>query len=306
MDNTGTVYLITAISGVAFSCLNVFINSCILRTHGLHISLVNDKHRQTLLSLILLFASTCSIFSYLLNYLAVNNVVSNIFTLIVFTIVQYGLVIINHNSFARLGAAQSHLSTFRKLYAFWPILYLIPIITLIPIYLAAIETIPKGLPLNKSKFNRFYFKPLNIFLVIATELLASFIDLYLLTCVNQSQPIDEETSNSTSNQLIDFKSSLAIYKSGNIWLDYIVIWIVLLLDIFIKILIANGIPLLFDSAVTITTLALRSKFNLQYGQVLLSHLQCSNPDASKDPSGVTDMAHNWNTIDPIQSGSVQV
>lgn len=47
--------------------------------------------------------------------------------------------------------------------------------------------------------------------------------------------------------------------------DYFVTWVFLLADIVIKILIVMGIPVLFDSALTVGTIAMRARCNLGYG-----------------------------------------
>jgi hypothetical protein len=61
------------------------------------------------------------------------------------------------------------------------------------------------------------------------------------------------------------KSNVFNDLSYDILLNYIFTWVVIALDVCIKLAIALGHPLLFDSIITILSVTLRSRVNLRYG-----------------------------------------
>ncbi|KAI8892067.1 hypothetical protein BC833DRAFT_612725 [Globomyces pollinis-pini] len=255
---------VTITGGSCFSGMNLTLTFQVLKSFGLELNLKNDPSRQTVLALILLVASICTVISYPLNQTGQVVQLANFLSLTVFVCVQYGLVIINHNTLSRLGATRNNSSLLKKLSKFWPLLYFIPIFTLIPIYMAAIETIPLGLPLNRSKYNVFYFKPLNIALVMLTEVWAVMTDIKLLIQVGDSLSRNPKAINSNSFSM-NWKK-VRLYNTNKLWFNYIIIWMLLCFDIIIKLMISLGIHLLFDSSITICTLAMRAKCNLKYGE----------------------------------------
>ncbi|KAI8892066.1 hypothetical protein BC833DRAFT_612724 [Globomyces pollinis-pini] len=270
---------ITVGGGCTFSGMNLLLTSQTIRKYGVTLNLKNDKYRQTVLSLILFFGSLCTLISYPLNQIENYQMFANGISITVFTCIQFGLVIINHNTLARLGATRTDSTFIKKLHKFYPIMYLIPFITMIPIYLAAIETFPEGLPLNRSLYNTRYFKPLNIALVLITEFCAVCTDIKLLVQVGDS--IVESTQHrrklQDSNDSTSNWKKVANYNSKDTWMDYMIIWGLLAFDISIKTLIYLGYPLLFDSSITICTLAMRARCNLQYGLMLKNMFD--NPDS---------------------------
>jgi len=140
--------------------------------------------------------------------------------------------------------------------------------------------------LNTSPYNKLIFKPLNIALIISTEALAISIDMLLLRAIgaskrglkwmekiksafsskNNSAKIagDVEGAGGNEKQEEDDNPQFFVQISLDLFVNYALTWFLLLVDVVIKVLIVYGYPVLFDSIVTILTLALRAKCNLQY------------------------------------------
>ncbi|KAI8897202.1 hypothetical protein BC833DRAFT_56654 [Globomyces pollinis-pini] len=134
-------------------------------------------------------------------------------------------------------------------------LYLIPFFTLIPVYFCIIEAVPKNLFLNRSSYNALYFKPINIGFILVTEALAVVTDFKLLAKIFHELNLEKST-----------KTKMKKSATAKLMLfEYIIIWLLLLFDVALKVIIASGISILFDSAVTATTLVMRVKCNLSYG-----------------------------------------
>lgn len=224
-------------------------------------NLFNDKNRQSVLNLICLIGALTGIVAYPVNQTGTSIWAQNICTLIIFVCVQYGLVIITHNSFARANnismKTRLEQSTLDWCCLF---LYFLPIFVLIPVYIAAYETLP-NLPVNLSSYNALYYKPLNIGLVVATEFLASISDIWLLKQTLSMKFAILRNSNDRS----DRSKKRISGESVDLMASYFCIWSLLMVDIFIKVLIIRGVPVLFDSIISITTIALRARCNLQYG-----------------------------------------
>ena len=130
-----------------------------------------------------------------------------------------------------------------------------------------------------------------------TELLATLSDIFIMRRVQQCvfnesrrQRLDDEfdskfgedafdasfrfdpqTSDSTivrSQSPPHYDKPAHIRIPSDIWGTYMIIWFLIGLDILIKLLIYLGYPLLFDSIITLTTIAMRARANLQFGLVL--------------------------------------
>jgi hypothetical protein len=130
---------------------------------------------------------------------------------------------------------------------------------LIPVYFAGKEKIPEGKLLNASDWNKLIFKPMTLGLIITSEILATISDIALLRGVFKIK-----------NQLL--QGSKSEKKSKNIdaisldlIVNYLITWFMLFADIVLKILIIYGYPLLFDSIVSIATIALRARSNILFG-----------------------------------------
>jgi hypothetical protein len=161
---------IISVTGGSFFCgITLVLTLQSLWQFGLEISLWDDRKRQTLLNVLCLSAALTGMISYPLNQTQHFTFFCNILSIIMFTCAQYGLVILNHNSLARANNISETLTVSQlKLDVFCYLLYFLPLATLMPIYFAAMETIPINQPLNFSLWNRNVYKPLNIGLGILT------------------------------------------------------------------------------------------------------------------------------------------
>jgi hypothetical protein len=223
---------------------------------GFQIGLRNNKKRQKLLNILCMVACMCGTLCYPVNYLEVVPIMSSILTLIFFACIQFALCIVNHNSFVRLLVISNRL---QLRYDGILAIYALPLFTMIPIYLAAAENIPQNIRLNLSTWNSMVYKPLNIFLVVGTELIAFVTDVLILRKMRQN-------------------------ISRGLMKMYFVTWTFLLIDIVIKYLIAMGYPLLFDSILSTLTIAMRARVNLKFGLDLKKGIQNKGGDDSSSDS----------------------
>ncbi|KAJ2999553.1 hypothetical protein HDV02_002518 [Globomyces sp. JEL0801] len=264
------IVLATLGCGCFFAGMNLALIQSTLKEYGIHLNLQNDSHRQTVLCLVLLVSTLSAIIVYPVNEEGSQITLINILTLSQLSSVQYGLVIINHNTIFRFGAAYPENKIFKLILKYYGLLYIIPFFTMIPIYLAAYHSIPYNKTLNKHFYNVEVFKPLNIGLVLGTEFLAVITDLRLL--VRVGEVTDKTTLRNPilahDNGLKRKWKKVQKYSKNGLWREYYVIWGLLVLDISIKIAIASGIRLLFDSAVSVTTMIMRGRFNLRYTSLL--------------------------------------
>jgi hypothetical protein len=159
---------VISVGGGSFFCaITLVLTLQSLWQFGLEISLWEDYKRQTLLNILCLGAAITGMISYPLNQTHQLIFFCNILSIIMFTCAQYGLVILNHNSLARANnISETYNVSQLKLDVFCYLLYFYPLVTLMPIYFAAMETIPINQPLNLSLWNRNVYKPLNICLGI--------------------------------------------------------------------------------------------------------------------------------------------
>ncbi|KAI8898228.1 hypothetical protein BC833DRAFT_590563 [Globomyces pollinis-pini] len=267
---------ITLSGGSTFSGITFIYTTQNLRNYGLQFSINNDKSRQTLLSFLLLLVSLCGLFVYPLTQSECPPIILTIMVFTMFTLVQFSLVIVNHNSLIKLSLyyhnrSKSELSLVEKYPKLVRCLYLIPFFTLIPIYFALMDTVPKNIPLPKSYYNTAIFKPLNICLVLITESLALWTDILLLVKVGDvGHDKVKELLNQSDKSVKKSSKPLWInkvhqYSTKDIWWDYALIWGSMMIDIFIKVLISTGTMVLFDTAITACSLAIRSQSALNYG-----------------------------------------
>jgi hypothetical protein len=248
------------VSGICFT-----LSIKALYEHGVHFDLFNDRGRQTILNLMCLIGGLCAYVSYSLNQTNESWIANDVVLFFLFTSVQYGLVIINHNSINRCNAllAKWNINP-RNLHNICASLYILPLITLIPIWLSYVDTIPQEKAVNKSSYNHLVFKPLNIGVILATELFAVVTDVLLLQKVVINK---EKKTPSVKNINCDRYGVLSIldYFQTDLNVSYACIWAILVVDVALKILIYLGYPVLFDSIVSLLTICVRGHANLQYG-----------------------------------------
>ena len=256
--------------GSLISGMVIVLTIQLLYSHGIQWDLGHDRKRQTVLNLLCLIAGLNGIVAYPVNQTETSVALSNITTWIMFLAVQYTLMIINHNSLVRgynsFASNSQPSANFKRLCL---LLYLLPVLTMIPVYMASSEKVPSNSLINSSDYNKRIFKPINLTMVIVTELFAVITDLLLLRRVDQVHKAMEFQGKSEHDRI-----------SKDLWMNYIVTWFFLLSDVLIKVLIIYNIPLLFDSILSIATSAMRARCNLEYGlhmKSLIEPCSRSNP-----------------------------
>lgn len=147
---------------------------------------------------------------------------SNFLSIVLFCVVLFGLVMINHNSAARIQYL-TKLSTKKNLDRVCAFTYILPFICLVPIYYACIENIPQNLFINASTWNKLVFKPLNLALIISTETIAAVTDVALLF----------DVISLFKGKAIKHKAKRSMIQ--NLLYDYMVVWTLLSFDIIIKV-----------------------------------------------------------------------
>lgn len=200
-----------------------------------------------------------AIFAYPFNAIGDSILGSNITTLLSFAFVQFGLVIINHNSISRFNVFTLFMSQ-KAVNRICLVLYFLPFVVFIPIYFAAADRMTNNHLINMDPWNRQVYKPMTVGLVLVTELLATISDVLLLRSVLRirDQLLD-------ANGLSAKKASKIQAVSSNLLANYLLTWSILFFDILVKLSVMAGYPFLFDSIVSILNIALRARTNILYG-----------------------------------------
>jgi hypothetical protein len=260
MTSISTTAAITLGGGELVCGIALTITTQLAYTYGLtQIGIKNETKRQIMLNLVCLIAIIATIISTGLNATAASPTASNITVFTSFVLIQYGHVILNHNTIIR-GS--------RMIEMFVPnagvnrdlvdnvcfFLYLLPPIVMIPIYLAFKETAGTNLPMNKSHWNSVVYKLLNVGLTVTTEFFAILTDIYFIMQVKRNSKMS--------------KANMSL--SHDMYVTYIITWLFFIADIILKSIIYSGLLLLFDNQLSICTLAMRARCNLQFGLELRS------------------------------------
>ena len=293
--------------GELFSGITFTLALQMLYQHGFNVSILNDKKRQILLNCLCLLCSVNTMISYGFNATRVSVLVSDITTMITFLCVQYSLVILNHNTIIR-SLNLFNMQVERKLVdRVCLVLYFLPWLVLVPIYLAVEEKAGSGHLINTSEWNKTVYKPFNIGLIVITEILATVTDILLIRKVQVQKARLQELSNShkikpSTREAQSLHRKLNL--SNDILVSYIISWLLIFFDIIVKILIICGFKLFFDSIITITTVALRTRSNLQFGLELQTILK--NTKISEDSIHESDKisVENQNRTDRINESKI--
>jgi hypothetical protein len=139
-------------------------------------------------------------------------------------------------------------------------------------YYAAMERMPRNQSINASDWNRNVYKPIGLTLVFGTEALATITDAYLLYKIVIFARRRDRTENTRAKILA---------MTRKLFVNYLITWMMLAIDVTLKIVIMMGIPLLFDSIVSICTLAMRAKCNLEFGLELKNVLNIKSSSVRK-------------------------
>lgn len=270
--------------GQIFAGATFTITVQMLYKYGFRFGLKSDKKRQIILNMICLICSINVMLSYGFNATRQSNLATNITTLVSFMSVQFALAVLNHNSIIRfstlLKGKVDHSSD--RVHRYCLFLYLLPWIALIPVYLAIQDKwVEGGLDesFNKSWYNTKLYKPVNSVLVILTEVFAIVTDILLLLRIRSGRKkileimMDSPVKPSPKTT----KKSSKLFK--DLVVNYGITWFLIVFDVVLKTLITLGYPLLFDSIVSISAIALRSRANLTFGLQLQNIL--SSPTNKK-------------------------
>jgi len=288
----------TALAGGEwFSGLSVALAAQMFWRHGACFEIINDKKRQILLNFICLVCALNTTISYGFNATQQSVVVSDVTTIITFSCIQFALVILNHNTLVRASnLVRMSMMSRETADKVARSLYFLPFVVMIPVYLSFAETFGTGQPLNTSRYNAYVFKPLNICLLVATETFATTTDVLLLLKVRSitaklgvasawpGQAAESSSSSGEKSQVGNVASKAMELASADLWGSYALVWTLTIVDVSVKALIAAGLPLRFDSIITIATVALRSRANLQYGLELQALTQHSRHPSQRKPS----------------------
>lgn len=255
---TATV-LIPLICGSTVALSTCCISLHLLYKHGLRFDIYTNRHRQTLIGLVCLLASINGLIQFPVSATSASIAVMNANAIISFAVVAFGLVLINHNSIVRVHSLMQSTSRMGGTLVrdrICTLLYVLPLVTLIPIYLAAADQVPKtnGL-LNNSDYNKIIYKPLGLTLILSTEFLATATDLAVFFHVTQLRE-------KKSRKSVSATAEQSLVKA---FADYSWIWGLVVVDVTIKVLIIKGYPLFFDNIVSMLTICFRAKTNLDYG-----------------------------------------
>jgi hypothetical protein len=103
--------------------------------------------------------------------------------------------------------------------------------------------------------------------VVVTEVLAtiSYVGLLLNVYAIRNQLLRKSSEQRRAVSISSMSRKSISSLSLDLATNYIITWFFLLADIFTKVLIMFGYPFLFDSILSITTIALRSRSNIIYG-----------------------------------------
>lgn len=254
--------IITLSGGELFSGICIVLTLQMLWSFGLELSLLHDRKRQTILNIICLAAALNGSLAYPINESHSSVIISNITTLFMFFCVQYGLVIVNHNTIARANQLSQRFEVpDRMLNIACLFLYILPLAVFVPTFFAMKEISVSEKLINHSKWNMKVYKSINIALVLLTELFAVITDGLLFKNIHAlRKSLLRKLGHSSEVQTEKIKEI-----SRDLIVSYFFTWFFLVLDITVKILIINKKPILFDSILTICTIAMRAKCNLQYG-----------------------------------------
>jgi hypothetical protein len=225
-------------------------------------SLFHDRKRQSILSLLGFIAAINGSIAYPANATKDSVWLSNITTIITFSLVQWSLVIINHNTLVRFntwlqGGDWKYYSQ-RVFDLLCSVLYFLPFITMIPVYLSIADRYPFGVLWNTSLWNRDVYKPITLATIIVTQVFCTITDFVLMRSIFMAT---QETSSAMNNAGMPPKKRF----SGKLLTNYAIAWFFLALDIIVKILIIAGYPILFDSIVSLFTCLLRARCNILFG-----------------------------------------
>jgi hypothetical protein len=272
--NTGI--FIALIAGTSLSIIVFVVTTFEIRKHGIRMSVTNCDARQKTLIFSCWMGSICGIVAYPQAAYQFSIPVGNLLTLLLFHALQFGLVMINHNSLIRLHSMTQIVSK-KLLDRICIFLYILPFVVVSPMYFAYAETFPNR-PMIASAWNRDVFKPVTLALVLSTEFFACITDVLLMFHIVKV----------ASKQDTLHLDGIALQKyhtmKRGLLQSYLLVWTVLAFDVVIKILIILGYSIFFDSILSVCTITCRARANLIYGINMRSVLLKPNAAAAAKES----------------------
>ncbi|KAI8897543.1 hypothetical protein BC833DRAFT_593281, partial [Globomyces pollinis-pini] len=241
--------------GAVCSGIALTVTTQCLYTYGVAFNVLQDVSRQKLVNLICLVGSIGAMLFYGLNQTKVSVAATNASIFVAFLCGQYGQVILNHNSIIRLVSSKSPTTEqIRKTQRYCLILYILPCFTMIPIFMAIVDTAGTVKALTASYYNVVVSKYLFMAIVVVTQVFATYTDVKLLNRVDDAAMVKQQDQKQRRRQDIKY--------------TYWTIWFFMMIDFLLKILISLGYPVLFDGITTLIVISLRTQSNLSYGLLM--------------------------------------
>ncbi|KAI8893927.1 hypothetical protein BC833DRAFT_606804, partial [Globomyces pollinis-pini] len=262
------------LSGAMFFCGATFIQSSLtFIQYGISFNILQDKARQTLLNF-LCFASVFFFVPYYYTNQTKELPILNDVCLLAFSIaIQYGLVILFHNSIVKITNGVSKPKSFMKMInKYIIILYIFPLLPLSLIVMSIYDAQTTKLPARNSQYNTLYYKPIAIGLILCVNILAIYADYMLMNKVKKLASTVQSMSKQKSNPARLGSKSLSLDATYNI------ITVLVLLDVLAKVGVVMNYPV-FDSIITVLSLSFRSGANLKFGTTLRNIYK---PDSSEE------------------------
>ncbi|KAI8892551.1 hypothetical protein BC833DRAFT_357656 [Globomyces pollinis-pini] len=266
------------LSGAMLFCGVCFTQSCqSLIQYGISFNIFQDKSRQIFLNLLCFLSVFFFIVYYYTNQSADYPRVNDICLLAFNIFIQYGLVILVHNSIVKLASGVNKTANFfNTMTKYFAVVYILPIIPLSFIVMAIQDAHDKDILARKSHFNTQYYKPMSVVLILIVNLIASVADYILM---NRVIALTERVNSSQNNSNYSTRKVKA-HGSHSLSLKatYNIITVLVLIDVVMKVLVILDYPV-FDSVVTVTSLTFRSAANLKFGVTLKNIYR---PDSSEE------------------------
>jgi hypothetical protein len=120
--------IITLAGGEVVSGMVYVLTLQIIISHGIHAGIRDGKKRQVLLNIICFICSINAMISYGVNATMYSVFINDLTTFVTFLCVQYGLTILNHNTFIRFAVIFGFKTDKRKIDSFFFPFYILPLI----------------------------------------------------------------------------------------------------------------------------------------------------------------------------------
>ncbi|KAI8893925.1 hypothetical protein BC833DRAFT_258325 [Globomyces pollinis-pini] len=260
-------------TGIGFS---ISLNT--LLQYGVSFHFQNDKDRQKLLNLFCFVSIIALIPYYYTNQSKEFNWLNDTTLFIANFGVQFGLVVLIHNSLVKLDVYYDQQTIFTQFRKYAYILYFLPPFPLSLVVLSIVESQLKDSLARSSYYYTQLYKPYSAGAVFIVNIISITVDMMLIykvvylrkTLVGNQPSIKINQVNVNTKP----KSTGITKPTANLTLQtfYKLISILVLIDLTCKVLVVMNYPV-FDTAITITSLSLRSLTSLKFGMKLKNYHQ---------------------------------